>query len=53
VAAVFIADATPLTALARQQGLIPSARAAFAALHASDCRIAPEVIQAVLERCGE
>ena len=39
--------------LARQRGLIPSARQVFAALHASDFRIAPAVIQAVLDRCGE
>jgi predicted nucleic acid-binding protein len=38
---------------ARHRGLIPSARAVFAALHARDCRIAPEIIQAVLEQCGE
>lgn len=35
-------------------GLIPSARAVFTEqLHASDFRIAPEVIQAVLKRCGD
>ena len=39
--------------LARQRGLIPSARQVFAALHASDFRIAPAVIQAVLDRCGK
>lgn len=39
--------------LARQRGLIDSARQVFAALHASDFRIAPAVIQAVLDRCGE
>ncbi|MFN9569399.1 MAG: hypothetical protein ACK59G_05545 [Cyanobacteriota bacterium] len=39
------------TALFRDGAL--SARAVFAALHASDFRMAPEVIQAVLERCGE
>lgn len=39
--------------LARQQGLIDSAKAVFAALHASDFRIAPAVIHTVLGRCGE
>ena len=37
--------------MARQRHLIDSARTVFAELHASDFRIAPEVIQAVLERC--
>jgi len=48
-----LAGIAAVIGLARQQGLIPSARAVFAALHASDFRITPEVIQAVLERCGE
>lgn len=39
--------------LARQRGLISSAREVFAELRASDVRIAPAVIQAVLDRCGE
>ena len=39
--------------LARQRRLIESAKAVFAELHANDFRIAPAVIQAVLERCGE
>jgi len=38
---------------ARQRGLIASARDVFAALHASYFRMAPAVIQAVLDRCGE
>jgi hypothetical protein len=33
--------------------LIPSAKAVFAQLHASDFRIASEVIKTVLMRCGE
>lgn len=70
MAAIVIADASPLITLAhelalqlactaavigkaRQRGLISSARVVFAALHASDFRIAPAVIQAVLDRCGE
>ena len=40
-------------AMARQRRLIDSARAVFAELHANDFRIAPAVIQAVLERCDE
>ena len=39
--------------MARQRGLIPSARAVFAQLHASDFRIAVAVIETVLKRCGE
>jgi len=48
-----ISDASPLIALARQRGLIASARDVFAALHASDFRMAPAVIQAVLDPCGD
>lgn len=48
-----LAGTAAVIGLARQQGLIPSARSLFAALHASDVRIAPEGIQAVLQRCGE
>ena len=33
--------------------VVDSARAVFAELHANDFRIAPAVIQAVLQRCGE
>ena len=39
--------------MARQRRLVASARAVFAELHAKDFRIAPAVIQAVLERCDE
>ena len=39
--------------MARHRRLIDSARAVFAELHANNFRIAPAVIQAVLERCGE
>jgi predicted nucleic acid-binding protein len=59
MAAIVIADASPLIALARVGGLgwlqhlITSARQVFAALHASDFRIAPAVIKAVLNRCGD
>jgi hypothetical protein len=39
--------------MARLRGLIPSARAVFVQPHASDFRIAPPVMEAVLARCGE
>jgi predicted nucleic acid-binding protein len=48
-----VAGTAAVIGLARQRGLIPSAREVFAALHASDFRIAPAVIQAVLDRCGD
>lgn len=48
-----VAGTAAVIGLARQRGLIPSARQVFAALHASDFRIAPEVIQTVLDRCGD
>jgi len=48
-----VAGTAAVVGLARQRGLIPSARQVFAALHASDFRIAPAVIQAVLDRCGD
>lgn len=48
-----VAGTAAVIGLARQRGLIPSAREVFTALHASDFRMAPAVIQAVLDRCGE
>lgn len=48
-----VAGTAAVIGLARQRGLIPSARQVFAALHASDFRIAPEVIQTVLDRCDD
>lgn len=48
-----VAGTAAVIGLARQRGLIHSARQVFAALHASDFRIAPEVIQTVLDRCGD
>jgi predicted nucleic acid-binding protein len=48
-----LAGTAAVIGLARQRGLIPSARQLFAPLHASDFRIAPAVIQAVLDRCGD
>ena len=48
-----LAGTAAVIGLARQTGLIPSAREVFAQLHASDFRIAPDVIKTVLSRCGE
>lgn len=48
-----VAGTAAVIAMARQRRLIDSARAVFAELHANDFRIAPAVIQAVLERCDE
>lgn len=48
-----VAGTAAVIGLASQRGLIASARDVFAALHASDFRIAPAVIQAVLDRCGD
>jgi predicted nucleic acid-binding protein len=48
-----VAGTAAIIGLAKQRGLIPSARQAFAQLHAAKFRIAPEVIQTVLQRVGE
>ena len=48
-----LAGTAAVIGMARQRGLISSARDVFAELHASDFRLAPAVIQAVLDRCGE
>jgi predicted nucleic acid-binding protein len=48
-----LAGTAAVIGLAKQRGLIASARSVFAELHASDFRIAAAVIQTVLERCGE
>lgn len=48
-----VAGTAAVIGLARQRGLIASAWQVFAALHASDFRLAPAVIQAVLDRCGD
>ena len=48
-----VAGTAAVIGLARQRGLITSARQVFAALHASDFRIAPAVIKSVLDRCGD
>jgi predicted nucleic acid-binding protein len=48
-----VADTAAVIGMAKKKGLIPSARAVFGQLHASDFRIAPAVIKAVLSRCDE
>ena len=48
-----VAGTAAVIGLARQRGLITSARQMFAALHASNFRIAPAVIKTVLDRCGD
>ena len=48
-----VAGTAAVIGLAKQKGLIASARSMFADLHASDFRIAAAVIQTVLDRCGE
>ena len=48
-----VAGTAAVIGLARQRGLIASARAVFDGLHRSDFLIAPAVITTVLKRCGE
>ena len=48
-----VAGTAAVIGMARQRDLITSARQVFAALHASDFRISPAVIKAVLDRCGD
>ena len=48
-----IAGTAAVIGLARQRGLIPSAKPVFAALHASDFRISADVVRTVLARVGE
>jgi len=48
-----VAGTAAVIVMAKIRGLIPSAKAVFARLHASDFRIAAPVINAVLERVGE
>lgn len=50
---IAIAGTAAVIGLARQHGLMPSARASFERLHRSDIRISAEVIRAVLARVGE
>jgi predicted nucleic acid-binding protein len=48
-----VAGTAAVIGLARQCGVISSARDVFAALHASDFRISPTVMKTVLRRVGE
>jgi len=48
-----VAGTAAVIGLAHRRGLIASAREVFARLHASDFRIAAEVITTVLRRCGD
>ena len=48
-----VAGTAALIGIARQRGLVPSAREIFAKLHAAQFRLAPEVIRSVLRRVGE
>ncbi|MFM7531388.1 MAG: DUF3368 domain-containing protein [Rubrivivax sp.] len=48
-----VAGTAAVIGMARSRGLINSARAVFSRLHASDFRIAPDVIATVLRRVGE
>lgn len=48
-----VAGTAAVIGMARQRGLIPSAKPVFAALHSSDFRTSAEVIRTVLARVGE
>lgn len=48
-----VAGTAAVIGMAKSRGIIPSAREVFARLHATDFRIAPEVIVTVLGRVGE
>lgn len=48
-----VAGTAAIIGMAKQRGLIPSARGVFSRLHDSDFRISAEVIKAVLQRVGE
>jgi predicted nucleic acid-binding protein len=48
-----VAGTAAVIGMAKVRGLIVSARDAFAHLHASDFRVSPRVIEAVLRRVGE
>jgi len=48
-----VAGTAAVIGMAKKKGLVPSAKACFARLHASDFRIGKEVIQAVLAQVGE
>jgi len=48
-----VAGTAAVIGMARLRGLMPSAKDAFARLHASDFRISSAVIRTILERVGE
>lgn len=48
-----VAGTAAIIGMAKQRGLVPSARDIFAKLHAAEFRIAPHVITTVLNRVGE
>ena len=48
-----VAGTAAVIGMAKSRGLIPSARAVFARLHASDFRISASVIDTILHRVGE
>lgn len=48
-----VAGTAAVIGMAKTKGLIPSARAVFDQLHASDFRISFQVIQTILQRVGE
>ena len=48
-----VAGTAAVIGMARQRGLLPSAKAVFARLHASDFRISAAVITTILRRVGE
>jgi predicted nucleic acid-binding protein len=48
-----VAGTAAVIGMAKSRGLIVSARDVFSRLHATDFRIAPEVISTVLKRVGE
>lgn len=48
-----VAGTAAVIGMARSRGLVPSAKAVFARLHASDFRISAEVIAEILRRVGE
>lgn len=48
-----VAGTAAIIGMARARGLIPSARAVFTRLHATDFRISAQVIATILRRVGE
>jgi predicted nucleic acid-binding protein len=48
-----VAGTAAIIGMARARGLIPSARAVFTRLHATDFRISAQVITTILRRVGE